>query len=86
MPLLAGPAAKVEAQCAVLTMHSVCFSRTREVNTPHWSAKTPEAGSSEYWEIGKNRRLERVLGNRAGIGGWSEYWEIGQESGEGGGF
>ena len=42
------------------------FHARREVNTPHPSNQTPEAGSSEYWEIGGNRRRREGLDGPSG--------------------
>ena len=54
-------------QCAVLNADPVAFHARGEGDTPHSSTQTPEAGSSEYWETGRNRTGGRVDGRgRAG--------------------
>ena len=42
----------------VFTRHRYEFHASREVNTPHSSNQTPEAGSSKYWKSGRNRTRE----------------------------
>ena len=37
------------------------FFTPQEVNTPQSSTQTLEAGSSKYWETGRNRRGKRAI-------------------------